>query len=70
MGIVRQLILIKGHHRYLFYYRAGQEPSLLDAFVSMIDNSELEFDDLDAAVLSYQIGQQLERDPNVDEPNH
>ena len=38
----------------------GQEPDVIDAFASLADNQESEFDWFDAAVLSYQMGRRLE----------
>jgi len=49
--------LVKGEHRYVFVYPAGQEARLLACLLTLADDPQTNFDWLDAAVLSYQIGQ-------------
>ena len=60
MSVIRQLSLVKGVERFVFRYQPGQEPDVIDAFASLADNQESEFDWFDAAVLSYQMGRRLE----------
>jgi hypothetical protein len=60
MSVIRQLSLVKGAERFVFRYQPGQEPDVIDAFASLADNQESEFDWFDAAVLSYQMGRRLE----------
>ncbi|MFQ5806286.1 MAG: hypothetical protein ACE5I3_07545 [Phycisphaerae bacterium] len=48
--------LAKGRHRYVFWYREGQESSLLASLVQLAEATDTNFDWLDAAVLSYQMG--------------
>lgn len=62
MNLVRQLSLVKGNHRYVFRYRAGDEANIIATFASMAADSEHEFDWFDAAVMSYQMGRRLEMD--------
>ncbi len=57
----RTLNLVKGQHRFLFRYVAGREPELLADFVRLASDPDSEFDWFDAAVMSYQLGQQLEQ---------
>lgn len=52
----RCLSLVKGRHRFVFWYRDGQETELLASFVQLAADPESEFDWFDAAVLSYQMG--------------
>jgi hypothetical protein len=56
----RQLSLVKGKHRFLFRYHAGQEADVIGAFSSLASDASTEFDWFDAAVLSYQMGRRLE----------
>ena len=60
MSVIRQLSLVKGAERFVFRYQPGQEPDVIDAFASLADDQESEFDWFDAAVLSYQMGRRLE----------
>jgi len=55
----RRLTLTKGQHRYVFQYAEGRESELLASLVALAADPRSEFDWLDAAVLSYQMGQQL-----------
>ncbi len=58
----RVLTMVKGRHRYVFQYAEGSEAELLGALVSLANEPESGFDWFDAAVLSYQMGQQLARE--------
>lgn len=58
----RCLSMVKGEHRYVFRYVEGSESELLGAFVALANDPDSEFDWFDAAVLSYQMGQQLSRE--------
>jgi hypothetical protein len=58
----RCLSMVKGRHRYVFRYAEGCESELLASFVSLANHPDSEFDWFDAAVLSYQMGQQLSRE--------
>ena len=62
MNHVRQLSLVKGSHRYVFRYQAGDGGDIIAAFASMAADPEHDFDWFDAAVLSYQMGRRLEMD--------
>ncbi|MBK9127505.1 MAG: hypothetical protein IPM13_06860 [Phycisphaerales bacterium] len=57
----RVLSILKGGHRFVFRYPEGRESELLASFVALANDPESEFDWFDAAVLSYQMGQQLSR---------
>ncbi|TWT44749.1 hypothetical protein RAS1_11660 [Phycisphaerae bacterium RAS1] len=61
----RCLTLEKDGHHFVFRYCDGREVDLLATFVAMAADPDSEFDWFDAAVLSYQIGQQAseELDP-------
>jgi hypothetical protein len=54
--------MVKGRHRFLFRYPEGMESDLLASFVSLANDPASEFDWFDAAVLSYQMGQQISRE--------
>ena len=58
----RCLSMVKGEHRYVFRYVEGCESALLGSLVALANDPESEFDWFDAAVLSYQMGQQLARE--------
>jgi len=60
MEVVRQLSLIKGKHRYVFRYKPGCEPEVIDALAALASDPESGFDWFDAAVLSYQMGRRME----------
>ena len=55
----RNLSMVKGGHRFVFRYAEGREADLLSTFVALANDPDSEFDWFDAAVLSYQMGQQL-----------
>ena len=57
---VRQLSLVKGQHKFLFRYRPGDEAQVIGAFASLAADAGSEFDWIDAAVLSYQMGRRIE----------
>jgi hypothetical protein len=54
--------MVKGEHRYVFRYAEGCESELLGSLVALANDPDTEFDWFDAAVLSYQMGQQLARE--------
>jgi hypothetical protein len=54
--------MVKGEHRFVFQYIEGRESELLASLVSLANDPDSEFDWFDAAVLSYQMGQQLSRE--------
>ena len=56
---LRQISLVKGTQRYVFRYTPGHEPEIIDTFISLADDVDSEFDWFDAAVLSYQMGKQM-----------
>lgn len=58
----RCLSMVKGEHRFVFRYVEGMESELLASFVALANDPASEFDWFDAAVLSYQMGQQLSRE--------
>ncbi len=62
MDGVRELSLVKGKHRYVFRYPAGNEADIIATFAEMAADDEHDFDWFDAAVLSYQMGRRLEVD--------
>ena len=59
-GLIRQVSLGKGNHRYVFRYAAGREEDVLNAFTELASNVEWEFDWFDAAALAYQMGRRFE----------
>ena len=63
----RCLSMVKGRHRFVFWFHAGQECELLACFVQLANDPQSEFDWLDAAVLSYQMGRpaRTELDPVI-----
>lgn len=58
---LRQISLVKGTQRYVFKYTTGNEPQIIDSFIDLADNADNEFDWFDAAVLSYQMGKNMDR---------
>lgn len=58
---LRQISLVKGAQRYVFKYTTGNEPQIIDSFIDLADNNDNEFDWFDAAVLSYQMGKNMDR---------
>ncbi len=59
---LRQLSLVKGSHRYIFRYTTGSEAEVIGSFATLAEDYDSEFDWFDAAVLSYQMGKQLDQD--------
>lgn len=58
----RCLSMVKGRHRFVFRYAEGFEAELLASIVALANDPDSEFDWFDAAVLSYQMGQQLSQE--------
>ena len=58
----KTLSLVKGKHKFCFRYETGEEATVLDALVDMVNRRELPFDWFDAAVLSHQLGQHLAKE--------
>ena len=58
----RCLSMVKGPHRFVFRYAEGHESELLASLVALANDPASEFDWFDAAVLSYQMGQQISRE--------
>lgn len=61
----RTISLVKDGHRFVYRCGLGQEPELLAHLVSEANDPESPLDWFDAAVLSYQLGQQMERSAEV-----
>jgi hypothetical protein len=59
---MKTLSLVKGRHQFCFRYELGQESTVLDALVEMVNKRENSFDWFDAAVLSHQLGQHLAKE--------
>ncbi len=55
----RQLVLTKGHEKFIFRYDCGCEDELLDALIDQAKNERNDFDWFDAAVLSFKLTQAL-----------
>jgi hypothetical protein len=51
--------LTRGRHRYVFQYGEGQESEVLASLIQLAETPQSEFDWLDAAVLSYQMGKRV-----------
>lgn len=66
--VQRCLSMVKGEHRFVFRYAEGSESELLASFVALANDPDSEFDWFDAAVLSYQMGQQLSREMDMVAP--
>ena len=58
----KMLSLVKGKQHYCLRYEAGEEATVLDALVEMVNQRELSFDWFDAAVMSHQLGQHLAKE--------
>ena len=58
----RCLSMVKGRHRFVFRYAEGAESALLASFVALANDPDSDFDWLDAAVLSYQMGHQVSQE--------
>jgi len=59
MARLKEISLLKGKENFVFRYEAGQEESVLDAFVDMANDRSSKFDWFDAAVLSFQLSKHL-----------
>ncbi|MCG3126790.1 MAG: hypothetical protein CHACPFDD_01645 [Phycisphaerae bacterium] len=57
---MRRLSLVKGEHTFVFQYPPGAESQIVASFAELAGDPESEFDWYDAAVLSYQMGRQIE----------
>jgi len=55
----KQLILNKGHEKFIFRYASGSEDQLLDALMDQAANRKTDFDWFDAAVLSFKLTRSL-----------
>jgi hypothetical protein len=55
----KEISLVKGNDRFIFRYTPGDEEQMLDAFVSMANAHNGNFDWFDAAVLSFQLSKNL-----------
>jgi hypothetical protein len=62
MSGIKTLSLVKGKEHFCFRYEAGQEASVLDALIEMVNRRDMAFDWFDAAVLSHQLGQHLSKE--------
>ena len=61
-GAMKTLSLVKGKEHFCFRYEVGQEGTVLDALIEMVNKREVAFDWFDAAVLSHQLGQHLAKE--------
>ena len=70
--IQRQLILNKGHEKFVFRYDDGHEDELLDALMDQARDKRTDFDWFDAAVLSFKLTQSLigQAEQLLNEHNH
>ncbi len=59
---LKTLSLVKGKDTFCFRYEPGQEATVLDALVDMVNRADVAFDWFDAAVLSHQLGQHLAKE--------
>ncbi len=57
----RELQLVKGGHRYVFRYRAGQEERMIEDLKTMGQDPNHPLTMYDVAMLSHQLGQGLGR---------
>ena len=55
----RELVLNKGHEKFIFRYDCGCEDKLLDALIDQAKDDRTDFDWFDAAVLSFKLTQSL-----------
>ena len=55
----RCISLAKGRHRFIFQYRHGQEPGVLASLVGLARSPKSDFNWLDAALLSFQLGKRI-----------
>ena len=56
------LSLVKGKQQFCFRYEPGDEATVLDTLVEMVNRRDMAFDWFDAAVLSHQLGQHLAKE--------
>jgi hypothetical protein len=56
----REVSLVKGEHEFVFRYPAGTEADLIQSFTELAEDSDCPFDWFDAAVLSVQLGRNIE----------
>ena len=61
-GSTKTLSLVKGRHQFCFKYEAGEESSVLNSLVEMVNRRDVPFDWFDAAILSHQLGQHLAKE--------
>jgi hypothetical protein len=59
---IRMLSLVKGRHHFCFKYQVGEEATVLESLVEMVNRRDLPFDWFDAAILSHQLGQHLAKE--------
>jgi len=62
MAAMKTLSLVKGKDHFCFRYEPGQESTVLDALIDMVNRRDVAFDWFDAAVLSHQLGQHLAKE--------
>src|SRR3954451_10740818 len=62
MSGIKTLSLVKGKEHFCFRYEAGQEATVLDALIDMVNRRAMAFDWFSAAVLSHQLGQHLSKE--------
>ena len=55
----KQLVLNKGHEKFIFRYESGSEDQLLDALMDQASKKQIDFDWFDAAVLSFKLTRSL-----------
>jgi hypothetical protein len=57
-----QVVLVKHGQQYVFRYEPGSEGKMLQGLVELVRDPDCELDWFDAAVLSYQMGQQMSQE--------
>ncbi|MFW6032149.1 MAG: hypothetical protein ACOCTI_02085, partial [Phycisphaeraceae bacterium] len=55
----RDMVLVKGEHRYVFRSQPGEEAAMLARLRDLADNPDVDLSWFDAAVLSHQLGEQI-----------
>jgi hypothetical protein len=60
----RQITLVKGVDNYIFRYRFGEEERLVEEMARCAGDPSSDFDWFDAAVLSYNVNKNLEKELN------
>lgn len=58
----RCLRLTKGEHDFRLAYETGDEPTVLQSLVEMVEDRSTPFDWFDAAVLGHQLGGHLAKE--------